>query len=63
MKQNHQRIESPRAAVDGMFCRKKIMIGKIPPNKKCRNRVMIYATVSPVKRKDVTYVNGTMQIG
>lgn len=46
-----------------MFCRKKIMIGKIPPNKKCRNRVMIYATVSPVKRKDVTYVNGTMQIG
>ena len=50
---NHQRIESPKSAVDGMFWSTKITIGMIPPNKKWTNNVIICATVSLVKKKDV----------
>jgi len=60
---NHQRMESPRSAVDGMFWRTKITIGMIPPSKKWMNRVMICATVSEVKKNAVMYVKGTIASG
>ena len=50
---NHHRIESPRLAVDGMFWRTKMINGRIPPTKKWTKSVIIYATVSPVKKNDV----------
>ena len=38
---NHQRMESPKYAVEGMFWSTKMTIGMIPPSAKCMNKVMI----------------------
>jgi hypothetical protein len=50
---NHQRIESPKLAVFGIFCNTKITKGRMPPTRKWTKRVMIWATVSPVNTNEV----------
>ena len=47
-------MESPKLAVDGMFCSTKRTIGRMPPTIKCTNKVIIWATVSDVKKNEVT---------
>lgn len=61
--QQAQRRASPTFIVIGMYWSTNTTTTKRPPATKCRNNVQIYALMSEVKMKDVTYVNGTIAGG